>query len=205
MAMSITQMSSDLSSKALLPSKHRQESSPSSKKKDSKRSSQHKSKTKSRKTEDNGSPHPKKSPFSCNCADREWDFDETGHPFCRTCNQKSTSLKTIDPNASDLRMSAMVEGKKGISSTAEKPLRDCAPQSPSPDTARGNSKLQNLNTIQALQGGLALEQQYASFSSSDASAKSTPRKKCRLTDMPKVCPNHVLMVISKTGTRARSP
>lgn len=198
-------MSSDLSWKVLLPSKHRKESPPSSKKKDSKRSSQHKSKTKSRKTEDNDSFHPKKSPFSCNCENREWDFDETGHPFCRTCNPKSNALKTVDPNSSDPRMSATAEGKKDVSSTVEKPLRDCPPQSPSPGTARSNSKLQNLNTIQALLGGLALEQQYANFSSSDASAKSTLRKKRRLTDIPKACLNDILMVISKTGTRARSP
>lgn len=197
-------MSSDLSWKALVPSNNRKESLPSSKKKDSKRSSQHKSKAKSRKTEDNDSSHPKKSPFSCNCENREWDFDETGHPFCRTCNPKSTALKTVDPNSSDPRMSAMAEGKRGVSSTVDKPLRDCPPQSPSPDTARSNSKLQNLNTIQALLEGLALEQQYAGFSSSDASAKSTLGKKRRLTNIPKACPEHILIMISKTGTRARS-
>lgn len=193
-----------MSWKASLSSKHRKESLPSSKQKDSKRSSHRKSKTKSRKTEDNDPSHAKKSPFTCNCENREWDFDETGHPFCRTCNQKPAALKTIDPNAPDPRMSAMAEGKKGVSSTLEKSLRDCPPRSPSPDTARSNSKLQNLNTIQALLGGLALEQQYASFSSSDASAKSTLRTKRRLTDIPKARPNHVLIVILKTGTRSRS-
>lgn len=186
MALSVTRSGWDLGFKPLLDgaartsSKHlkdRKEASSSSKKKDSKRSSQQKSKAKAKKAEEQGPTHPTKSPFSCDCADRAWNFDKTGHPFCLTCSQKSTSLRAVDPKTSDSTISTVAESKEDDPGTSNESLRACSSQGPSPGTAQSVSRLKNQNTIQAILRGTALEQQYSGSSSSDTSTRLSARRK----------------------------